>query len=478
MIFSSYDFIFWFLPLTLLFYLGALAFGRVQLSKWVLLAASLIFYALWKVEFLPIFLAAILFNYLIGQQFQKKPAVAAQRPAADRALMLVGLIGNLGLLFYYKYLTFFAEQSNFIFGTDFVIEKIIMPLGISFFTFMQLSYLFESFQGRVKEKTSLLDYTQFITFFPHLIAGPIILHKELIPQFNDSARMRVIPENIAVGIFLFAIGLFKKVVIADSLAEYVAIPFDSGSTDLVRAWIGAVGFVFQLYFDFSGYMDMAMGMARMMNFDLPINFDSPYRAKDISTFWRKWHITMTRFFMSYVFMPLAMRAARKHDAHPVGKWRTFTEATALPILLTFLLAGIWHGAGWTFIVFGLLHGAALVIHRLWQMTKIRMPGALAWLLTFLFVTVGFVFFRSPDLERSLKVINGMLGMKGAQIGWDNLHALILLAVCFVIALWPRNSMNYAATFKPTPRTLLAAFALFILALAHIARQAEFLYWQF
>ena len=475
MIFSDYHFIFWFLPLTLLFYHAGLALQKPALAKLVLLGASLIFYGMWKIEFLPILLFSILFNYIIAQKFQVTPA--AQRTSNDKLLMAIGMAGNLSLLFYFKYLTFFAIQANTIFDTNFTIEKIILPLGISFFTFMQISYLFESYQGRVTQRTSLLDYTQFITFFPHLIAGPIILYKELIPQFNDPARMRIIPENIAIGIFLFALGLFKKIVIADSLAENAALPFDQGSSDFVRSWLGALSFTLQLYFDFSGYMDMAMGIAKLMNYDLPINFNSPFRAKNISTFWRRWHITMTRFFMNYIFTPLAIRAARKHGEHPPSKERKFLEGIAIPIIITFLLAGIWHGAGWTFIMFGLWHGFGLVIHRMWQLTGLNVPHPISGILTFLFVVFGFVIFRSPDLAIAFRTTEGMLGLRGFGHKGE-LIQFIPIFIALALALFPKNSLHMVAQFRPSLRSYAFTMALIVASLSMINRQVEFLYWQF
>ncbi|MBR0566027.1 MBOAT family protein [Azoarcus sp. L1K30] len=476
MLFNDYYFIFWFLPLTLLLYHTALATRRTTAAKWVLLGSSLLFYSLWKLAFLPQFLLSILCNHLIGTRFQSRTDVSASRRTnREKALLWLGMGANLALLFYYKYLTFFASQSNLLLGTDFVLAKIVMPLGISFFTFMQMSYLFECYQGRVKSRTTLLDYAQFITFFPHLIAGPIILHKELIPQFNDHTRMRTIPLNMAVGLFLFALGLFKKVVIADSLAENATLPFDRAAYDGVRVWIGVLSYTLQLYFDFSGYMDMAMGIARMFNFDLPVNFESPLRATNISAFWRRWHITMTRFFMNYVFMPLAMRAARRHADIPPGRQRRFIEATAMPILATFILAGIWHGAGWNFIVFGLWHGCGLVIHRLWEMSGRKMPTVPAWMLTFLFVTVGFIFFRSPDLEVAGKVLSGMLTLNGDPAEWRRLP---LIGVAIAIALLPRNSQTLASAFQPTWRTFGWTMSAIMASLALINRQTAFLYWQF
>ena len=476
MLFSDYYFIFWFLPISLLLYHGALKLGGTTAAKWILLGSSLLFYSLWKAEFLPIFLLSILANYVIGMRLRERPAAGEARARRIRlALLWIGLAGNLAFLFYYKYLTFFAAQSNAVLGTEFVLAKIVMPLGISFFTFMQMSYLFECYQGRVKDKTSLLDYTQFITFFPHLIAGPIILHKELIPQFNDPARLRTIPQNIALGLFLFGIGLFKKVVIADSLADNAALPFDQRAYDGLRVWIGVFSYTLQLYFDFSGYMDMAMGIAKMFNFDLPINFDSPFRATNISQFWRRWHITMTRFFMSYVFMPLALRAGRRHADAPAGKVRKFVEATAVPVLVTFLLAGIWHGAGWNFVVFGLWHGFGLVVHRLWEMRGIKLPAVAGWMLTFLFVMIGFVFFRSPDLQVAGKVLAGMLSTVGDPAEWRRVP---LIAIALFLALLPKNSQFMARDFQPTWRTFGGTLATVLVALMLINRQTAFLYWQF
>ncbi|MCB1886616.1 MAG: MBOAT family protein [Rhodocyclaceae bacterium] len=476
MLFNDYYFIFWFLPLSLLAYHTALGMGRGGLAKWVLLGSSLLFYSMWKFAFLPQFLLSILCNHLIAAQFQSRQSSGSlHRGHGERFLLWLGMVGNLAFLFYYKYLTFFASQSNLLFGTDFVLEKIVMPLGISFFTFMQISYLFESYQGRVKTRTSLLDYAQFITFFPHLIAGPIILHKELIPQFNDPARMRTIPRNMALGLFLFALGLFKKVVIADSLAENAELPFDRAAYDGVRVWIGVLSYTLQLYFDFSGYMDMATGIARMFNFELPVNFDSPFRARSISEFWRRWHITMTRFFMSYIFMPIAMRAARRHAVSTPGKLRRFIEATAVPILATFLLAGIWHGAGWNFLVFGLWHGFGLVVHRLWESSGHRMPGAPAWLLTFLFVAVGFVFFRSMNMEIAEHVLTGLFTFNGDPAEWRRLP---LMALALGLALLPRNSQMLARSFEPNWRFFVWTITAIMLALALIDRQAAFLYWQF
>lgn len=472
MLFNNYYFIFWFFPIVLFLYHFALGQGHIQTAKWIMLASSLAFYAMWKLNFLPIFLAIILFSYIVGITLK---STSIRNNKIRLILIWVGACGNLAFLFYFKYLIFFVEQLNFLFDAGFTINKVIMPLGISFFTFMQISFLFECYHKREKGTISLLDYTQFITFFPHLIAGPIILSKELIPQFNDLSRMRTIPSNISVGLFLFALGLFKKVVIADNLAENSALPFDQGSYDGIRTWIGVISYTLQLYFDFSGYMDMAMGIARMMNFEMPINFDSPFRATNISLFWQRWHITMTRFFMTYVFTPLAIQIGRKHINTTVGKNRRFFEATAIPIFVTFILAGIWHGAGWTFVIFGMWHGLGLVFHRLWLQRGLKIPKALAWLLTALFVIIGFVFFRSPNIQVAVKILDGMISISGDPAELSRLKICIF---ALILAILPKNSNQLAKSFKPNFIHFAWTLIAIIMSLALIDRQIEFLYWQF
>ena len=451
--------------------------NSVSISKYILLSASIIFYALWKVEFVLQFIILIFINYnlskLILGEFSNK--LDHKKDRISVLAFTVSLIINLGFLFYYKYLIFFMSQSNELFGTTFVLEKIIMPLGISFFTFIQISYLIECFQKRVTQAPSLLDYMQFVTYFPHLIAGPIVLYKELIPQFNDSTRHKTVFKNIALGLFLFSIGMFKKVVIADSLDEHTAIAFDEGGIRFYRTWISALSFTLQLYFDFSGYMDMALGISKMFNYDLPINFNSPFKSLNISEYWRKWHITMTRFFMGYVYLPVTLSATRKYNdcKRPIIK---FFNITIYPIVLTFLIAGIWHGAGWTFIIFGLWHGIGLAIHRVWQLTKLNLGKYISWMITFIFVVIGNVFFRSPDMSTAFIILDSMfytlveiLLLKNPELGHaSELSRLAVFVIGLAIVLLFKNSSELAQKFKPN----LKHFAFTVILLVFIIKYDE------
>ena len=483
MLFNTYNFIFWFLPVVLILYHLSLKFSSKNIIKIVLLSSSIIFYALWKLEFVFQFLLIIIINYYLSRAIIS--SVTNERD--KKVYFITALVLNLGFLFYYKYLTFFMDQSNMFLGTDFVIEKIIMPLGISFFTFIQLSYILESYQRRVDKVPTLLDYMQFVTYFPHLIAGPIVLYKELIPQFNDKDNHVTKYKNLALGIFLFSIGMFKKVVIADSMDEHSALAFDQGATDFYRTWVSSLSFTLQLYFDFSGYMDMALGISKMFNYDLPVNFNSPFKSFDISEYWRRWHITMTRFFMGYVYLPVTISSTRKYGESKSIILKSI-HITIIPIVLTFLVAGIWHGAGWTFLIFGLWHGAGLAIHRLWKNLKIQIYKPVAWLMTFLFVVIGNVFFRSPDVSTAYEILKQMIYMPirlyiidepNNNIGnIEELNRLLIFFIGLILVLFFKNSQELANKFTPNIKYFLfVAFLLFI-SLGMMDRQIEFLYWQF
>ena len=487
MLFNSYNFIFWFLPFVLIIYHLSLKINSITISKYILLAASLIFYALWKVEFVIQFVILIFLNYYLSRIILGESIKNINYKNINIKLFAfsTSLIINLGFLFYYKYMIFFMSQANNLFGTTFVLEKIIMPLGISFFTFIQISYLIECYQKRVDKIPSLLDYMQFVTYFPHLIAGPIVLYKELIPQFNDKNNHNTVFKNIAVGLFLFSIGMFKKVVIADSLDEHTALAFDEGSVRFYRTWISALSFTLQLYFDFSGYMDMALGISKMFNFDLPVNFNSPFKSINISEYWRRWHITMTRFFMGYVYLPVTLSSTRKYNDCK-NYLLKFINITIYPIVLTFLVAGIWHGAGWTFVIFGLWHGFGLAIHRTWQLLKININKYVSWLITFIFVVTGNVFFRSPDMSTALNILDSMfftiieiLLLKNPELGHANeLSRLSVFIVGLVLVIFFKNSKELTEKFKPNLKYFAFTVILLVLSLSMMNRQIDFLYWQF
>ncbi|MBT5260335.1 MAG: MBOAT family protein, partial [Nitrospina sp.] len=347
MLFNSYAFIFLFLPVTLLGFqlIGNRGHCRVAVS-W-LIGASLFFYGWWNPAYLGLILTSILFNYAVGVSLGSRPA---------KTVLVVGIAANLGLLGYFKYANFFVDNINALTGSDIVLERIILPLAISFFTFQQITYLVDTYRGETQE-CDFLRYCLFVTFFPQLIAGPIVHHREMMPQFAKDTFCRLKAKHLAVGLTIFSVGLFKKVILADGIAVYSTPVFDAAEAGViltfVDAWCGALAFTFQLYFDFSGYSDMAIGLGRMFGIILPVNFFSPYKASNIIEFWRRWHITLSRFARDYLYIPL-------------GGNRKGTLLRFANLMITMLLIGLWHGAGWTFVIWGGLHGSYLVINHGWH----------------------------------------------------------------------------------------------------------------
>ena len=411
MLFNSPEFIFLFLPLTLsiFFYMGGRGYRRVA-SVW-LVAASLVFYGWWNRAYLGLLIFSILFNYWVGAALSQR----FQIPINQKWLLTLGIVINLLLLGYFKYANFFVNTVNDILGTGFNFQKIILPLAISFFTFTQIAYIFDAYQGKAK-KYNFLDYCLFVTFFPHLIAGPIVHHDELIPEFARKETYHFNIENIGVGLTIFSMGLFKKVIFADSIAVYANPVFEAASRGvsltLFEAWVGILAYTLQLYFDFSGYSDMAIGASRMFGVKLPLNFDSPYKSVNISDFWRRWHITLSNFLRDYIYIPLG--GNRK------GEPRRY-----LNLMITMLLGGLWHGAGWTFVIWGGLHGVYLVINRQWQLFRRSLePNLLlsSWwclslgrLITFLAVVVAWVFFRAENMKAVGIMLKGMVGANGVSL---------------------------------------------------------------
>jgi len=331
----------------------------------------------------------------------------------DKTVLVAGIMFNLGLIAYFKYADFFIENANRIGGTDFALLEVALPLAISFFTFQQISFLYDTYAGRV-ESSDFSRYLLFVVFFPQLIAGPIVMQKETVPQFRLAVFRSSLFLNLSIGATLFAIGLFKKVVLADGIAPYANMVFDLAEAGhgvpAEAAWIGALAYTFQLYFDFSGYCDMALGIARMFGIRLPINFNSPYKARSITEFWRRWHITLSHFLRDYLYIPMG---GNRH-----GSFRRYVNLAA-----TMLLGGLWHGAGWTFVVWGGLHGLYLVINHAWDGLKAtgRVPALLpaplarllAQALTLLAVVVAWVFFRAESFDAAIAVLSGMAGFSGA-----------------------------------------------------------------
>lgn len=408
MIFNSYVFIFAFLPVVIVGFYGLGRYSHHLATLW-LAAASLFFYGWWDARFVGLLLGSIVFNYGAGYMIGHS---RIDTPHRAKLLLIASVIVNLSLLGYFKYANFFVDNLNALTGSAITMAKVFLPLGISFFTFTQIAFLVDTYQGKVKEY-NFVHYTLFVTYFPHLIAGPVLHHKEMMPQFATRETCRVNWDHIAVGLTIFILGLAKKVLLADSFGEYATPIFDAvkagGHPLLFESWFGALSYSLQLYFDFSGYSDMAIGLSLMFNVRLPINFNSPYKSLSIIEFWRCWHITLSRFLRDYLYIPLG----GSRD----GKIRRYVN-----LLITMLLGGLWHGAGWTFVIWGGLHGVYLVINHAWRGLKERMgwrdggSGARfgAGLLTFLAVVVGWVFFRADNFTVAMDMLNGMVGMNGCS----------------------------------------------------------------
>jgi D-alanyl-lipoteichoic acid acyltransferase DltB (MBOAT superfamily) len=408
---------------------------------------------------------------------------------SKKSLLIFGIASNLTLLGYFKYTDFLIENINFISDENIPTLDLALPLAISFFTFQQISYLVDSYRRETKEY-DFLNYALFVTFFPQLIAGPIVHHKEMMPQFAKTRNKVKNYRNIATGLFIFSIGLFKKVVIADTFALWATQGFDVATTlNLFEAWATSLSYTFQLYFDFSGYTDMAIGIALLFNIKLPINFNSPYKATDIQDFWRRWHMTLSRFLKDYIYVPLG--GNRK------GKFRTYNN-----LMATFILGGIWHGAGWTFVFWGFLHGMALVIHRGWSKLGFKIWTWLAWLITFNFINIAWIFFRAKEWGDAVKVLGSMFSLDniilpnilesrlpflsdlGVEFGGFVEHIQgdyftpVWLVAGFVMILTFKNSTEKLDSFKLNYKAALWSGIAFAGGVLSLTKVSEFLYFNF
>ncbi|OGP23889.1 MAG: acetyltransferase [Deltaproteobacteria bacterium GWB2_55_19] len=395
MLFNSVGFIFFFLPIALCIYFFLNRWKLAIASKAWLVAVSLFFYGWWNPKYLFLLLASILLNYAVGSSIHKTKGLK------KKSLLAFGLSANIATLGYFKYADFFIVNVNSIFSAELGLLNVILPLGISFFTFTQIAYLVDSYKSKANEY-DLLNYCLFVTFFPHLLAGPILHHHQIMPQFMSVRTKALSWRNVSAGVFIFCAGLFKKIAIADSFAVWANAGFESmHALSFFEAWGASLSYTFQLYYDFSGYTDMAIGASLLFNIHLPINFNSPYKAKNIREFWQRWHITLSNWLRDYVYIPLGGNRA--------GKYRTYFN-----ILITFLLGGLWHGAGWTFVAWGALHGVALVIHRFWDRQGLKMPALTGWFCTFMFVNAAWVFFRATTFKGAIRILEGMAGINGIK----------------------------------------------------------------
>jgi len=404
MLFNSFGFLLVFLPIVFAIFYGLGKRSEFFAAMW-LGFASLVFYGWWDYRYLPLLLGSIVFNYVVGRRI-----AGLKNQASKKTWMIVGVCGNLVLLGYYKYAHFFVSALANASGISIDFAEVVLPIGISFFTFTQIAFLVDTYQGEVKEYR-FIHYLLFVTYFPHLIAGPVLHHKEMMPQFSDSRIYRLSAVNVAVGLSIFIIGLAKKVLVADNISPYANDLF-SHPTDpsLLVAWGGVLAYAFQIYFDFSGYSDMAIGLSRLFGVKLPINFNSPYKSINIVEFWRRWHMTLSRFLRDYLYIPLG---GNRH-----GQIRRYIN-----LIITMLLGGLWHGAGWTYIVWGGLHGVYLAVNHAWvaARTRLKLPTEnMIWkfisvTITFVAVCFAWVFFRAADLDAAWIIVKGLVGGFGIAI---------------------------------------------------------------
>jgi alginate O-acetyltransferase complex protein AlgI len=484
-LFSSHEYLFIFLPATVLIYVAINRWVRAPyVAKLWLIGASLFFYAYPEPRFVLLLICIALFNFSIGKALNSR---GEDQKARRRILFFLGIAINVTLLGYFKYFNFVIANLNLLLHTRFSFHSTGLPLGISFIVFIQLAFIIDCFRSPEKVR-GVLDYGAFGTFFAYVLSGPIVKYSEVVPQLKSAVR-RVNFRNLSLGLYLLSIGLFKKAVIADRFGEWATAGFDgTGQLNFLYAWVTSLCYTFQIYFDFSGYTDMALGAASMFNIKLPFNFASPYKALDPQDFWRRWHITLGRFLREYVYVPL-------------GGSRVPEARIFLNLMITFLICGIWHGASWTFVVWGLLHGLALAIHRIWKKTGLHLPVVVAWFLTFNFVNAAWVFFRAKTWDDAVRVLSGMCGFNGLVLpeGWarglsalssayvhfapwktimaGSRDACVWIPIALVICLAFRNSNQMVEEFKSGWRSLfvIAAGAYAILSLF---KMTEFLYFNF
>lgn len=483
MIFSTYSFVFIYLPLVLLLYFGMARYVSRRFQQVFLIVASLIFYGaiffqgfnhLWYVWLI---MSSVIVNYTIATGVQN-----LARPPVRKILFTIGVLFNVILLGYYKYYNFFLENINYAFDTQFVVKQIILPIGISFFTFQQIAFLI-SVLKREEKVPNFWDYTLFIVFFPQLVAGPIVFLKDVLHQYQDEKNRFFNTSNFSAGLFIFVIGLFKKAVIADTLDNFVFYSYLSPENlGFATSWLTALSYSFQIYFDFSGYSDMAIGLAKMMNINLPVNFYSPYKSVSITEFWKRWHITLGRSLAVLIYFPL-------------GGNRKGAARTCFNLFAVFFVSGIWHGAAWTFIVWGIAHGIVRVFEKLFIKQLEKIPDLIRIFFTFMFVNAAWVLFRSPTFDTALIVLKNMfmpenISFSGiaamaynASITYpDTVAVIYVLAIISIVAalvfLYPKNSIDKYNEFKPTVKNAIVIAVLFSISVIHFSRVGAFIYFNF
>lgn len=464
MLFNSAEFILAFLPVTFIVYFALTHNGKIEYSRIWLVLASLFFYGWWNPNYLVLICISMLVNYGF--------ATAISRNAIDkhRKLLLIGaIVFNVGLLGYYKYADFFISNFNVLLGSDYNLLNIILPLGISFFTFQQIAFVVDTYRREIQH-VDLVQYSLFVCFFPQLIAGPIVHHKEIMPQFMDPDKWRIDTDNIARGIFIFNMGLAKKIIIADTFGQIANLGYQNfQSLDTVQSWITAFAYSVQLYFDFSGYSDMAIGIGLLFNISLPVNFRSPHKSANIQQFYRRWHITLSNFLRDYIYIPL-------------GGNKKGELVTNLNLFLTFLIGGFWHGANWTFVIWGALNGIALIAHRMFQKTGIMLPQMIAVSITFLFVMFVRVFFRSENFSIASQILATMFGAGSSDVEFTLITSMYNAPIWIagVILLFMPNSTEIGERFKHNSRfaLMLVAMTMLNFTFMNSTIKQDFLYFDF
>lgn len=512
MLFNTHFFIFIFLPLSLIVFHTLSKLKLHHLKFEFLIIASLFFYSWWSPKYLFLLLGSISANYILGKWILKK---------RNNFKLVIGIFFNLIVIGYYKYTNFFIENINLIFETNYILETIILPLGISFFTFQQITYLVDCNNNKVA-KTNLMRYFLYVSFFPQMIAGPIVRHNFLMPQILENQNKDVNYNFLNIGITTFTIGLFKKVVLADTLSKFANPFFYFSETGYILnffdAWAGALIYTFQLYFDFSGYSDMALGIGLMFGFILPVNFYSPFKAKNISEFWICWHVTLSNLVRNYLYFPLSIYFTRKSVQENYNIYRNFLQSLIIPTIISFFLIGLWHGAGWNFVIFGIINGIYIIIYNLWVAFKKKykikdntnlINNLMSQGFTFISIVVALIFFRSTNLDNSYHYLKSIFGLGkfdlidifqvGIFAAQPYNGIFLLLISSFIVFLFPNTQESVfsqvksevnkdnviikrksfiSLKWKPNIAWGLIISSMFLTSVIFLNRKSEFIYFQF
>jgi alginate O-acetyltransferase complex protein AlgI len=503
MAFTSLQFIFLFLPVAYLGFLLAHRFGGSRAAMTFLGVVSLVYYAMFGLQLLAVLLVSMAVNFTLGQRI----TAMNEQKQSTKNILLGGIAANLLMLGYLKYSNFFIDIANQVTGSGMSHLDIAIPIGVSFFTFVQIGYLIDAFNGQLI-KHDFSKYVVFAAFFPAVTAGPLVMQRETMEQLGNDNIKAFDARRLTIGLTMFAMGLFKKVMLADSIAPFADGVFGGVTNgmglDTATAWIGSVCYTLQLYFDFSGYSDMAIGLATIFAIKLPMNFDSPFKATNISDFWRRWHMTMTRFFTAYVYSGVAMWGMRKAMGLGMARAGRFFLTAAVPSFLTFLVAGIWHGSGWTFVIYGAMHGIAIATFLAWrEFGSFKLPSPAAWALTMVTVICGLVVFRAPDVPTALSMLGHMWGFASNAAGSeliviDQAQATSMIVILSAITLllpntqqilhmdWPvvdskpeDAALNAGlVAWRPTYQSVFVTACILTVGITSIGSSTGFLYYKF